>query len=462
MTSLEPNFFQNTPQRAMGSETEYTVQHPAPLPPLRDAILLRPYIQYERDANDYFLSNGARLYYDMAHSEYVGDVVEYATPECLSAEQVLTYEKAGEQIVTEFAYEIAANAATGYPVFKRSSYAHIPGIHDEADETPGSYQLVSAGHHENYSTPLTFDRDLPLLSYLVTRPLWAGAGIVTENGYELSQKRNALSYGSDSEELTIHGHKMPIRWRPDRLEVRSGDGNMSPWAIRTKFAMTSLVLRLIEHNAFPRDAIFSSRKFLQAAAERASTNPLAVLIGLHGRGENALSHQAAIASAGMRFADKYDIPKEEYQAAKDVLEVSRSFTPYSSMMHSAEQLADRVDWAAKLVYIRNQLGLTSTLLADITTNSLPAVQYDLLWEAMGYGAPSTRHYTRTGNVTKPKRISQALDTTPNTRARVRTQLLREFGSDVLAAGWGAVALVDGYTFYLSTPYREELRRVSRL
>ncbi|MGB4762575.1 MAG: proteasome accessory factor PafA2 family protein [Candidatus Saccharimonas sp.] len=445
MSADRPNFYKHTPARAMGSETEYTVQSES-MRPLMQSATVKPHVVYESSANDLFLNNGARLYFDMVSDGSPLSIIEYATPECLSAEALLIHEKVGEQIITAYGYEQELHQTVGFPVFKRSAYVQIAGVSEE-----DVLEATSVGHHENYSTPLDKQRELPILSYLVTRPLWAGAGIVTEGGFDISQKHGAINFTAGEALTTGHGCKTPLRWRHDRLEVRTGDGNMSPWAIRTKYAMTSLVLRLVEHNAFPQEALFSSREDMEVASFVSSTDPLAQLPGLRRADLNTPLHQELIAQRALDFANKHKVPDAERQAAIDVLTISRTLRQPQSLIHAAEQIADRVDWAAKLGYIRRRVGIEGISLGDICSDSLSNVMYDLLWEAMGTGSPSDRHYRSIGNTVDSKNIAAALHTPPNSRAKFRTQILREFRGSIESACWDEILLDDGTKFRLNNP-----------
>src|SRR5947199_7619745 len=121
------------------------------------------------------LTNGARLYVDHAHPEY-------STPEVTNPREVVLWDKAGEQVMSE-----AARRA-----------ARIPGtqpIQLYKNNTDG--KGASYGAHENY----LMDRRTPfieiirgLVPFFATRQVFAGAGRVgigTESrtqGFQLSQR----------------------------------------------------------------------------------------------------------------------------------------------------------------------------------------------------------------------------------------------------------------------------------
>jgi hypothetical protein len=449
-----PDFFHDTPKRIMGSETEYTVQIDR-MPDLCTVDAVQLQAIYSCGSNEAWLQNGSRVYYDMP----ADPLLEYATPECLSAVEVMHHEKAGEYYAGMIAHELTAGSME-FPVFKRAAYCDV---YNESGEKLLAEK--SAGHHENYSTPLrkarfTKERQA-LTSYLATRPIWAGAGMVGPRAYLLSQKHSALTYLSTEGSLIGHGLKSTTRLQDDRIEVRSGDGNMSPWAIRTKFAMTSLVLRLLEHGVFPKDCVIDRGVDLQmiagAAAQdprRTTPNRTAIL--------TPIDHQRRIATAAVEFANNHKVPDEERQAAQDVLALCDSLSQPLPLAVVAEQLADRVDWAAKLTYLRRQVGVRGVHLDDVNARTLRAVKGDLEWEALGITSPSSRHYTAVGNVADTLAVNAALVQPPATRAQLRTEYAQFGGETAEAIYWTFVTPSGPYpSMSLDSPYLQHLKPARR-
>ena len=116
----------------------------------------RPGPDYNRLLNK-VLANGGRLYVDGAHPEY-------SSPECVTAREVVAYEKAGERIVAAALRGVEQVRGQGkFLVYKNNT-----------DGKGNSY-----GYHENYlvSRTVAFDRFVrALLPFLVTRQIYAGAG----------------------------------------------------------------------------------------------------------------------------------------------------------------------------------------------------------------------------------------------------------------------------------------------
>lgn len=107
-----------------------------------------------------FLINGGRLYVDA-----VGSHEEYATPECRSLKDIIRYDKAGQRLLVQLLRELGW---MGRVSFHNNSVDHFAGH--------------TFGCHENYSlNPKAIHAGLeldPLVPFLVTRQIYAGAGRV--------------------------------------------------------------------------------------------------------------------------------------------------------------------------------------------------------------------------------------------------------------------------------------------
>ena len=136
-------------QRITGLETEYgcLVQPPAQahevLPRVRDWLFenqryglidLHPRGWDEPAGNGGFLFNGGRVYIDMGH-------LEYCTPECASALDVVRYDRAGDLLLLE---AVSALKLQGHVSFIRNNVDYYTG--------------ATFGCHENYN----LDRTLPV------------------------------------------------------------------------------------------------------------------------------------------------------------------------------------------------------------------------------------------------------------------------------------------------------------
>lgn len=454
MTYTAEDFLHDTPPRIMGSETEYTTDC---LPWDNNLELVLPSdIQAYREADqddgmDLWLNNGSRLYID------AGGLLEYATPEVTSAQDLLVYERSGERIVADLSKraiklcDYTPHASTG--VYKRTGYDAVQ-INGFAGLVP-----MSDGHHENYATPLVFSSpgesyESParraLSSYLATRPVWSGAGIVTKKGYELSQKAAATDF--DARAPGKHGRKMAYRTNKEggpiqRLELRLGEGSMSEWVILQKFALTSLVLRLIEHGKFPESLYVGKGDATAIMQQTSRMQPITT----QGRFMTAATHQRLVAEHALDFAKQQTfVPVEEINAAKEVITACQAIDELDDGLRELGSISDRIDWAAKreLMYERG--------IVDVSTENLEAVKIDLKWEdvysARGIADLWYKKYGRQTRIT-PSALELARQEPPLTRALARTSLLKSLSSTQLRTiRWHKIEDKDGMLYALHDPY----------
>ena len=456
MSEFLESFRHDTPPRTMGSESEYTTRLAFPLTKVVDESL----VLAQNSPYDLFLKNGARLYVDS------GRVIEYATPECNNGYQVALYEKAGEVTVRNLGDEIAdldpgddtilfdsEPTTVRTPVYKRTGYAttELP-----SDYAPGATYTaisgnISTGHHETYQTGMTevylapgTDNRRFLDIYLATRIIWSGTGLVGEAGYQLSQKSEGIHF--EGLELTKHGEKMPLRYQGGGLfEIRTGEGNMSEWAIRTKFDFTSLVLRLIEHGRIPRD-LLAQRGFETISMQAVSINPTAKL-PLLGDNLNAIEVQQRIAALGLQFAEKHpSVPKGEITAAREVLKVCDDLDEYLHGDESVDIVSNRVDWAAKL----RRLHRRNLKLGDISCRNIVAVMHDLRWEDTSLDAPSRLWYThRQSSMFTQGDVLRAMKNAPNGVAAHRVGSIKQHLGKIQRIDWNVMLLNNGTAVRLS-------------
>jgi proteasome accessory factor A len=256
-------------QRITGLETEYgcLVQPPAQavevLPAIRDWLFenqryglidLHARGWDEPAGNGGFLFNGGRVYLDMGH-------LEYCTPECASALDVVRYDRAGDLLLLE---AVRALGLAGRVNFFRNNIDHYTG--------------ATFGCHENYSigraVPLTRKNRLSLLAFLTLRVLFTGAGRVGSSypnflggdeppggvqqvPFQISQRADFIV--NDCFEWVQHNRAI-INLRDEpladsqrfrRLHLILGDTNVLPSAMFLKVGATRLVLDLLEADQLP-------------------------------------------------------------------------------------------------------------------------------------------------------------------------------------------------------------------
>lgn len=235
-------------RRIAGVETEYGIAclHKGKQRLSADEIayqLFQPVVEEYRSSN-VFTRNGSRLYLD------VGAHPEYATCECDSVFQLLTYIRAGDVEMNELALQAE----------KRLHESGIGGevyLFKNNTDSSGS----TFGSHENY----LIERDVDfyqlskaLLPFLVTRQLICGAGKVLrdsktgEISYRLSQRAehvfDGVSSATTRSRPIINTRDEPLadseRFR--RLHIIVGDSNMSEPTTALKIGSTMMMLEMLE------------------------------------------------------------------------------------------------------------------------------------------------------------------------------------------------------------------------
>ncbi len=188
----------------------------------------------EAPANGGFLFNGGRLLIDSGH-------LEYATPECRSLASLVAHELAVEQILAEVV-ERLGQAESIYFVKSNTDYC-------------GN----TFGYHESYSMRRRPGDDLViagLMPFLVTRQIFAGAGMVMFDGrrevarYLVSQRAQFADV--EISRRVRYGGRPIINLRDEplgsraRLHVIIGDSNRSEYATALKIGTAALVTQLLD------------------------------------------------------------------------------------------------------------------------------------------------------------------------------------------------------------------------
>lgn len=351
--------------RIFGVETEYGVAVTGAEKPV-DAgqvamTMFQPIVSRSRSTNTY-LTNGSRLYLD------VGSHPEYATAEARDPREALAQDLAGEKVMRGLALKAQDKL--------RESYGEHATIHVFKNN------VDSAGHafgcHENYLVrrfvPLEAVEH-QLLPFLITRQLYTGAGRMTPDGFQITQRADFLDEAVSSATTRSRPmvntrdepHADPDSFR--RLHVIIGDSNRSQWATWMKLAVTHLVLCVIEE-AFRRGepSGFEDWAFVDpAAANRAVSRfldaPDAVLPLASGESVSALALQRRYFHAVELFvADYREAMDAAFAGSASVTGLSGDAVTNSPTtvilgewdraLRALEQgdydaLADRVDWSAK-------------------------------------------------------------------------------------------------------------------
>lgn len=282
--------------------------------------------------SDRVLVNGARFYNDHTHPEY-------STPECHGVFQLVAHDVAGERIVAECArVRNRSLGSNSVQIFKNNT----------------DYIGHSYGTHDNYLIPRKQEFDYwvkYLVSFLVTRQLYAGAGKVGSEGRTEPFSGLQLSQRSDfietllSIETMVHRpvintrdepHALPGKYR--RLHLILGDSNMSPYATALKLAVTRLVLTMIGEE--------------RMASPPTLAEPVADIkrISRDRTGQVLLKQESGKTITPLEIQEWYlDQAKLICQGRSEegdwaIKEWERTL---DQLRHCPEKLADRIDWAIK-------------------------------------------------------------------------------------------------------------------
>ena len=423
-------------RRIFGIETEYGLSLTgtrAPYAAGRVAMaMFRPLIEKHGSTNIY-LPNGARLYLD------VGSHPEYATAEARDPLTALTQVLAGERIMTDLA-ERAGKRLT--EDLNRSVKVHIFANNVDA-------QGHAFGCHENY----LLDRRVPLdmigaclVPFLVTRQLITGAGRMSSDGFQISQRADYLDEAVSS--ATTRARPMvntrdepladPERWR--RLHVIVGDTNRSPLATWFKMASTHLVLNLIEQ-ACRRGrrpdladwALADPGAAIRAVSrDRTGRVTLATKTG----GISALGLQETYWSACKALVDQQeDIGIDRSQALR-ALQLWRSALDALDAGRW-QDLADWVDWAAKLRLLK---GLGRRGAGQDLADAMDLDYHDL---SAGRSFPGLVRHGLMRSPVDDSEVEHAMNRPPeDTRARLRGEFVRaaDTGTRTWSCDWSHLVL----------------------
>lgn len=416
-------------RRIMGLETEFGItsvldSHRRLGPDEVARYLFTPVVEKYRSSNIYW-RNGSRVYLD------VGAHPEFATAECDSLHQLVTYDRAGELIFHRLAAQCEDTLA------ERGIGGKVYLLKNNTDSVGNSY-----GCHENYLV----GREIPLkalsaqlLPFLVTRQLICGAGKISvptagapnENfpaGFCLSQRSDHVWEGVSSATTRSRPiintrdepHADSSRYR--RLHVIVGDSNMSETTTALKVGSALLVLEMIEAGVALPDFELSNeiRSIRQIARDLTGQTPLELR---HGGTATALAvqrafHAAAVDWLAQREEDTTGTPNAQLAGVVDlwgrVLDCfgTGDFTPVDT----------EIDWVIKkklldAVAARGNLEITDPRLAQIDLT-----YHDINPDRGLFHLLARRGAAKT--LVDPAEVTTAADTAPaTTRAAVRGRFL---------------------------------------
>lgn len=386
--------------------------------------------EYESQLVNTVLTNGARYYVDHAHPEI-------STPECRNALEAVLFDRAGEEIIRS-SMQLANE---GLP-----EHSEIVIYKNNSDGKGNSY-----GCHENYlvsrQTPFSQIAQ-QITTHFVTRQIFCGAGKVGAehrglSGKGANQPAFQISQRADffEEEIGLETtlkrpivntrdepHCDPTKYR--RLHVIAGDANMSEVATLLKLGTTSIVLAMIEDDAFPEHLIIKDP--VHAIRQVSHDTSLSACIMMSdGRMLSALQVQMEILEAAIRYANRYGLESVDDVVGNDVL------MRWASVLDGLETdpllVANIVDWIAKKRIVD---GFAQRHNLQIDDARLKAI--DLQYHDMRVDKCLALRAGLVELCAKPDVMTAMVKPPESTRAFFRGTVLQRWPNDVIAANWDSV------------------------
>jgi proteasome accessory factor A len=294
-------------RRIFGLETEYgitcTLRGQRRLTPDEVArYLFRSVVAWGRSSN-VFLENGGRLYLD------VGSHPEFATPECDTISDVVTFDRAGDYILND----LVANAEAR--LRDEGIRGTIYLFKNNTDSAGNSY-----GCHENYLVRRSSEPDdyqTSFIPFLVSRQVYSGAGKIlsTPKGpiYALSQRAEHIwedvSSATTRSRPIINTRDEPHADAEEykRLHVIVGDSNMSEYSTFVKVGSAACMLRMLEDpSVVLRDLTLENpiRAIREISHDITCTRRVRLA---NGREASAHEIQSEYLNRALRYAESHDL-----------------------------------------------------------------------------------------------------------------------------------------------------------
>ncbi len=393
------------------------------------------------------LTNGARYYVDHAHPEI-------STPECIDALEVLRYDRAAEEILVRSMRAVAQTLPPGQEivVYKNNS-----------DRKGNSY-----GCHENY----LLDRETPfgrivtnITPHFVSRQIYTGAGKVgtelagsssREVPFQLTQRADFFEEEVGLE-TTLKRPIVNTRDEPHadsrkyrRLHVIVGDANLAETSTFLKVGTTALVLAMIDDEFLGGDVEFEdSVHALQLVSQDLSLRlPLRLV---DGRRISALELQWDLFDRAQKYADAFglDVVGGDEVGTTILREWESTLTALES---DPMQLADRLDWVAKLRLYEGFMARHGIDWDDSRLAAMDIQYHDMRPERSLFRKLGLRRLVEDGPV------EQAMTEPPEgTRAYFRGRCLQQYPDAIVAANWDSLVFDVGADPLRRVPMMEPLR-----
>ena len=392
------------------------------------------------------LTNGARYYVDHAHPEI-------STPECLTALEVVRYDRAAEAIIRESMATAAGHLPDG---------AEILCHKNNSDGKGNSY-----GCHENYllARSVPFGRIVAQVTpHFVTRQIVIGAGKVgcelpgmsaDDVPYQISQRADFFEEEVGLE-TTLKRPIVNTRDEPHcdaskyrRLHVIVGDANMSEVATYLKVGTTAIVLAMIEDDALDDDWLLANPV---GAIRNVSHDPslTRTILLRDGRRVTAIEVQWGMLERARKYERSHGLAVVGESVGADVL--ARWEAVLTGLESDRSSVADVVDWVAKQRLIDGYAERH-----DVRTNDARLKALDLQYHDLRPGKCLADKVGLQTIVDSAEVTAAKTEPPTTTRAYFRGRCLAKWPADIVAANWDSLVFDIGRDPLRRVPMMEPLR-----
>jgi proteasome accessory factor A len=392
------------------------------------------------------LTNGARYYVDHAHPEI-------STPECLTAREVVLFDRAAEEIIRESMTVAAGHLPDG---------AEILCYKNNSDGKGNSY-----GCHENYllARAVPFGRIVSQVTpHFVTRQIITGAGKVgcevpgmsaDDVPFQISQRADFFEEEVGLE-TTLKRPIVNTRDEPHcdaskyrRLHVIVGDANMSEVATFLKVGTTAIVLAMIEDDALGDDWLLANPV---AGIRQVSHDPSLqrTVLLRSGRRATALEVQWGLLERAHKYERSHGLGAVGEAVGAEVL--GRWESVLAGLESDTSEVAGMVDWVAKKRLVDGYAERHDLEPTDARLKALDLQYHDLRPDKCLARRVGLERLVDDADIDRAKR-----EPPTTTRAYFRGRCLAKWPGDIVAANWDSLVFDVGRDPLRRVPMMEPLR-----
>jgi proteasome accessory factor A len=226
------------------------------------------------------------------------------------------------------------------------------------------------GCHDNFGYPKDLDADTDydlnsfLISYLQSRSFISGAGYVQSRGFRFAQK---IEHTTEIENYGYHGRMFrfdaPSESATTRIEIGCSDANVSDWSALMRVGGAALALAVYnspvydELEEYVGNYGLNGRGVLETATAMNRPNHSSNgYLQPSSAVTKAIDFQRRLTDAALNKLQLYaDLPIEYYKIAEELYTFIDDFEAVMAGRRDLSLLADRADWAAKLLLIQKSI-----------------------------------------------------------------------------------------------------------